>query len=60
MQKYEDFAYFCMDMAKSSVNIDAQCAKIVSEVRAGFFKPVYRYALIAMFPDVSYAKSARA
>ena len=30
-----------MDMAKSSVNIDAQCAKIVSEVRAGSFKPVY-------------------
>ena len=30
-----------MDMAKSSVNIDAQCARIVSEVRAGSFKPVY-------------------
>ena len=28
-------------MAKSSVNIDAQCAKILSEVRAGRFSPVY-------------------
>jgi len=28
-------------MAKSSVNIDAQCAKIVSEVRSGSFSPVY-------------------
>ena len=28
-------------MAKSSVNIDAQCAKIISEVRAGRFSPVY-------------------
>ena len=28
-------------MAKSSVNIDAQCAKILSEVRQGIFQPVY-------------------
>ena len=28
-------------MAKSSVNTDAQCAKILSEVRAGRFSPVY-------------------
>ena len=28
-------------MAKNSVNIDAQCAKILSEVRAGRFSPVY-------------------
>ena len=28
-------------MAKSSVNIDAQCAKIISDVRAGRFSPVY-------------------
>ena len=28
-------------MAKSSVNIDAQCAKILSDVQAGRFSPVY-------------------
>lgn len=28
-------------MAKSSVNIDAQCAKILSDIRAGRFSPVY-------------------
>ncbi|MCR5351420.1 MAG: DNA polymerase III subunit delta [Bacteroidales bacterium] len=28
-------------MAKSSVNIDAQCAKILSDVQAGHFSPVY-------------------
>ncbi len=28
-------------MAKNSVNIDAQCAKILSDVRAGRFSPVY-------------------
>ena len=28
-------------MAKTSVNIDAQCAKILSDVRAGRFSPVY-------------------
>ncbi|MBQ9659976.1 MAG: DNA polymerase III subunit delta [Bacteroidales bacterium] len=28
-------------MAKSSVNIDAQCSKILSEVQAGRFSPVY-------------------
>ena len=28
-------------MAKSSVNIDAQCANLLSEIRAGRFSPVY-------------------
>lgn len=28
-------------MAKTSINIDAQCAKILSDVRAGRFSPVY-------------------
>ena len=28
-------------MAKNSVNIDAQCAKILSDVRAGRFSPVH-------------------
>ena len=28
-------------MAKVSVNIDAQCAKILSDVREGRFSPLY-------------------
>ena len=28
-------------MAKNSVNIDAQCAKILSDVREGRFRPLY-------------------
>ena len=35
------FAYFCAAMAKVSVNIDAQCAKILSDVREGRFSPLY-------------------
>ena len=38
---YEDFAYFCRSMAKNSVIIDAQCAKIESDIRAGLYSPVY-------------------
>ena len=30
-----------VEMAKTSVNIDAQCAKIISDARAGLFSPVY-------------------